>query len=53
MNTSTSKDEELPKGFERFEGKLLFVLNPEKTGWWRYHNHYDSDGYCDNPERGY
>lgn len=29
------------------------VLNGERSGWWRYHDHYDRDGYCDNPARGY
>lgn len=28
-------------------------LNPEKSGWWRDHDHYDRDGYCDSPARGY
>ncbi len=38
---------------EYYDGKLLPVLNPERSGWWRFHNHYDSQGYCDNPDRGY
>jgi hypothetical protein len=29
------------------------VKNPGRQGWWRYHTHYDRDGYCDNPARGY
>lgn len=38
---------------EMFEGKLTMVRNPERNGWWRYHDHYDRNGYCDNPGRGY
>lgn len=43
----------LPEGYEMFEGKPMKVLNGERSGWWRFHNHYDRDGYCDNPARGY
>lgn len=43
----------LPEGVEIFEGRPMKVVNPEKSGWWRYHSHYDRDGYCDNPGRGY
>lgn len=38
---------------EMYEGKLLPVLDPRRSGWWRFHEHYDRDGYCDNPARGY
>jgi hypothetical protein len=39
---------------ELFEGRWLRVLQPHRTGWWRFHEHYDRDvGYCDNPARGY
>lgn len=38
---------------EWFEGKLLPVVNSSRCGWWRFHEHYDRDGYCDNPARGY
>ena len=38
---------------ELFEGQYLEVANGDKTGWWRFHKHYDRDGYCDNPARGY
>ena len=24
-----------------------------RFGWWLFHEHYDHDGYCDNPARGY
>jgi len=27
--------------------------NPNRSGWWRDHDHYDRKGYCDNPGRGY
>lgn len=43
----------LPEGYELFDGKPMKVLNGERSGWWRFHNHYDRDGYCDNPGRGY
>lgn len=39
--------------FEMFEGRMMEVKNPSRQGWWRYHTHYDRDGYCDNPARGY
>jgi hypothetical protein len=38
---------------EMYEGKLREVVNPDRQGWWRFHEHYDRDGYCDNPGRGY
>jgi len=43
----------LPPGYELFKGRPTKVLNPDRDGWFRYHNHYDSVGYCDNPARGY
>jgi hypothetical protein len=43
----------LKPGYEMFEGKQTKVINGDRSGWWRYHNHYDRDGYCDNPGRGY
>jgi hypothetical protein len=39
--------------YEWFGGRYMKVLNGERVGWWRFHNHYDRDGYCDNPARGY
>lgn len=27
--------------------------DPSRSGWWAEHDHYDRDGYCDNPGRGY
>lgn len=59
---------ELPKGYykdgdkirnargdwvEFVEGKWLEVKDGSRFGWWRHHEHYDRDGYCDNPARGY
>lgn len=59
---------ELPKGYttkddqvfnergewvEQFEGKWMRVINGGRLGWWRFHEHYDRNGYCDNPARGY
>lgn len=44
---------DLPGKWEWFEGKWMKVLNGERVGWFRYHDHYDRDGYCDNPARGY
>lgn len=38
---------------ERYDGKWMVVKNTDRQGWWRYHDHYDRDGYCDNPARGY
>lgn len=38
---------------EMFEGRWMRVKNGARLGWWRYHEHYDRDGYCDNPARGY
>lgn len=44
---------DIPEGYEMFEGKLTKVVDASRSGWWRYHQHYDRDGYCDNPARGY
>lgn len=38
---------------EQFDGKWQVVKNGDRLGWWRFHDHYDRDGYCDNPGRGY
>jgi hypothetical protein len=38
---------------EFFEGRFRPVIDGSRTGWWRFHEHYDRDGYCDNPARGY
>ncbi len=41
------------EGYELHEGKWRKVLNGDRSGWWRFNDHYDRDGYCDNPARGY
>lgn len=41
------------KLIEVFEGNWCVVRNGERSGWWRFHDHYDRNGYCDNPARGY
>lgn len=38
---------------EFYEGRWRQVLQADRQGWWRFHEHYDRDGYCDNPARGY
>jgi hypothetical protein len=38
---------------ERYDGKWMAVKDGSRSGWWRYHEHYDRNGYCDNPARGY
>lgn len=44
---------EKPGELEYFEGRLQRVVDPSRTGRWRFNRHYDRDGYCDNPARGY
>lgn len=41
------------EGYELYEGKWWEVKDGSRQGWWRFHEHYDRDGYCDNPGRGY
>lgn len=41
------------KLIEVYEGKWLTVKDGGRVGWWRFHEHYDRNGYCDNPARGY
>ena len=41
------------EGYELYDGKWRKVLDGRRDGWWRFHEHYDRDGYCDNPARGY
>ena len=48
-----TKEKDIPGKLEYYEGKLLEVKQPHRQGWWRFHEHYDRDGYCDNPARGY
>lgn len=38
---------------EIYEGQWRVVKQHHRSGWWRYNEHYDRDGYCDNPARGY
>jgi len=38
---------------EVFEGKWCIVKDGGRSGWWRFNEHYDRNGYCDNPARGY
>lgn len=38
---------------EVYEGRWQVVVDGARLGWWRFHQHYDRDGYCDNPGRGY
>lgn len=38
---------------ELVDGKWLIVKDGSRQGWWRHHEHYDRNGYCDNPGRGY
>lgn len=46
-------EKEIPGKLEYFEGRLREVKDAGRTGWWRFNQHYDRDGYCDNPNRGY
>jgi hypothetical protein len=52
-NEKRVEQKEIPGKLEWFDGKLLTVKQPDRVGWWRFHEHYDRDGYCDNPGRGY
>lgn len=38
---------------EMYNGRWAIVKDGARLGWWRYHEHYDRNGYCDNPGRGY
>ncbi|TPL42666.1 MULTISPECIES: hypothetical protein [unclassified Mesorhizobium] len=44
---------EIPGKLESFEGQLRRVRNASRDGWYRFHEHRDRTGYCDNPARGY
>lgn len=52
-NLVGTKAPEIPGEWEYYEGKFCKVVNASRSGWWRFHEHYDRDGYCDNPNRGY
>jgi hypothetical protein len=49
----TKREKEIPGELEYYNGELRTVVDASRTGWWRFHEHYDRDGYCDNPARGY
>ena len=38
---------------EFYNGRWAVVKDGSRLGWWRFHEHYDRNGYCDNPGRGY
>jgi len=46
-------EKEIPGKMEYYEGRLCKVVDGSRSGWWRFNEHYDRDGYCDNPARGY
>jgi len=46
-------EKEIPGKLEYYEGRLRKVVDASRSGWWRFHEHYDRNGYCDNPGRGY
>lgn len=46
-------EKEIPGKLEYYEGRLRKVVDSGRSGWWRFNEHYDRDGYCDNPARGY
>lgn len=46
-------EKEIPGKLEYFNGRLREVVDGSRSGWWRFNKHYDRDGYCDNPARGY
>lgn len=39
--------------FEEYLGRWRRVVDGSRSGWWRFNEHYDRNGYCDNPARGY
>lgn len=53
MADQKDEREEIPGKLEWFEGRLREVKQPDRSGWWRFNEHYDRQGYCDNPARGY
>lgn len=52
-STEPVQPKEIPGKLEMFQGELREVVDPRRTGWWRFNKHYDRNGYCDNPARGY
>lgn len=53
VRSFSPSEQEIPGKFEMYEGRLRKVVDGSRSGWWRFHEHYDRDGYCDNPARGY
>ena len=51
--TGTPPEKEIPGVREMFEGRMRDVVDASRSGWWRFNQHYDRNGYCDNPARGY
>ena len=41
------------KLIEVLHGRWREVVDAGRLGWWRFNEHYDRNGYCDNPGRGY
>lgn len=52
-STSQTQEDEIPGELEMYDDHLQKVVDASRTGWWRFHQHYDRSGYCDNPARGY
>lgn len=46
-------EEKTGKLVEFFQGEWKPVLDIRRTGWYRFHEHYNRGGYCDDPARGY
>lgn len=53
IRKAKAEGREIPGALEMFDGKVREVENGDRQGWWRFHEHYDRNGYCDNPGRGY
>lgn len=53
MKKAKKTEKEIPGKLEYFEGELREVVDASRSGWWRFHEHRDRNGYCDNPARGY
>lgn len=53
IKKTAPEQKEIPGKLEYFEGRLREVKDPGRSGWWRFNERYDRQGYCDNPARGY
>lgn len=53
MSEEKKDPNENREGYELFEGRWREVKNSNRSDWWRFNDHYDRQGYCDNPGRGY